>query len=165
MVNFSKMKLEISVNIGGLHLKNPVMPASGTFGYGLEYEEMVPLSQLSAIITKGLSLKPREGNPPPRIVETAGGVMNSVGLENIGIERFIKEELLGIKKHNIPIIVNIGGETVAEYEELAGILDKEGVEALEVNISCPNVQKGGAGVGRDPEIAGSVIERVRKRFN
>ncbi len=125
----------------------------------------MPLDQLSAIITKGLTLKPREGNSPPRIVETACGVLNSVGLENIGIERFIKEKLPRMRKHNIPIIVNIGGETAIEYEELANILDKEEVEALEVNISCPNVQKGGAVFGQDPEIAGSVIERVRKRFS
>lgn len=158
------MKSEISVNMGGLHLKNPVLPASGTFGYGLEYEELVPLNKLGAIITKGLTLKPREGNPPPRIVETASGVMNSVGLENIGIERFIKEELPKIRRHNIPVIVNIGGESQAEYEELANILDKESVEALEVNISCPNVEKGGASFGRDPKIAGEVIAKVRKAF-
>ncbi|MDI6752333.1 MAG: dihydroorotate dehydrogenase [bacterium] len=159
------MKPKIDLNIAGLYLKNPVLPASGTFGYGIEYEEMVPLDQLSAIITKGLTLKPREGNSPPRIVETACGVLNSVGLENIGIERFIKEKLPRIREHNIPVIVNIGGETAIEYEELAGILDKEEVEALEVNISCPNLQKGGAAFGNDPEIAGSVIERVRKRFS
>ena len=159
------MNPDITVNIGGLHLKNPVLPASGTFGYGIEYEDMVPLAEFSAIITKGLTLKPREGNPPTRIVETACGVLNSVGLENIGIERFIKEKLPKIRKHNIPIIVNIGGQTQAEYEELAGILDKEDVEALEVNISCPNVQKGGAVFGKDPEIAGSIIKKVRKRFS
>ncbi|MEK9149785.1 MAG: dihydroorotate dehydrogenase [Candidatus Desantisbacteria bacterium] len=157
--------MKLSVNIGGLHLKNPVLPASGTFGYGVEYEEMVPLGNLSAIITKGLTLKPKEGNSPPRIVETACGVLNSVGLENIGIERFIKEKLPKIRKHNIPVIVNIGGETQVEYEELAGILDKEDVEALEVNISCPNVEKGGAVFGKDPKIAGSIIEKVRKRFS
>ncbi|MFH0775610.1 MAG: dihydroorotate dehydrogenase [bacterium] len=159
------MNPDITVNIGGLHLKNPVLPASGTYGYGIEYEDMVPLAEFSAIITKGLTLKPREGNPPTRIVETACGVLNSVGLENIGIERFIKEKLPKIRKHNIPIIVNIGGQTQAEYEELAGILDKEDVEALEVNISCPNVQKGGAVFGKDPEIAGSIIKKVRKRFS
>ena len=159
------MNPEISVHIGGLHLKNPCLPASGTFGYGIEYEEIVPLDQLSAIITKGLTLKPRQGNPQTRIVETACGVLNSVGLENIGIEGFIKEKLPKIRKHNIPIIVNIGGETEAEYEELSGILNKEDVEALEVNISCPNVQKGGAVFGKDPKIAGSIIEKVRKRFS
>jgi dihydroorotate dehydrogenase (NAD+) catalytic subunit len=159
------MKLELSLNIGGLHLSNPVLPASGTFGYGIEYEEMVPLNQLSAIITKGLTLKPREGNKPSRIVETASGVLNSVGLENIGIEGFIKEKLPKVRKHNIPIIVNIGGETIAEYEELANILDTEDVEALEVNISCPNVQEGGASFGKDPKIAGLVLEKVRKRFS
>ncbi|MBU1261595.1 dihydroorotate dehydrogenase, partial [bacterium] len=141
------------------------LPASGTYGYGIEYEEMLPLDQLSAIITKGLTLKPRQGNPQTRIVETACGVLNSVGLENIGIEGFIKEKLPKIRKHNIPIIVNIGGETEAEYEELSGILNKEDVEALEVNISCPNVQKGGAVFGKDPKIAGSIIEKVRKRFS
>lgn len=159
------MKLELSVKIGELHLKGPVLPASGTFGYGIEYEKIVPLEELPAIITKGLTLKPKEGNPPPRIVETAGGAINSVGLENVGVERFVKEKLPQIRKYGIPIIANIGGETIAEYEELSGILNGEEVEALEVNISCPNLQKGGANFGKDPQIAGSIIEKVRKRFN
>ncbi len=153
-------KPDISVKIGNIILKNPVIPASGTFG--VEYEEIVPIAQLGAIITKGITLKPKEGNPPPRIFETQSGLLNSIGLENPGIDVFLKDIFPKYKKYNIPIIVNIAGESIEEYEELVGILDKE-VSGIEVNISCPNVARGGIEFGQDPKVVLSLVERVRKK--
>ncbi|MEW6680232.1 MAG: dihydroorotate dehydrogenase [bacterium] len=153
-------KPDLSVKIGNIALKNPVMPASGTFG--IEYEKIVPIDKLGAIITKGITLKPKEGNKPPRILETPSGLLNSIGLENPGVEAFLKDILPQLKKYNIPIIANIAGETIKEYEELGEILEKE-VSGIEVNISCPNVSKGGIEFGQEPKVVFSLVARIRKR--
>lgn len=153
---------DISVKIGNLTLKNPVIPASGTFG--IEYEDIVPIDRLGAIITKGMTLKPKEGNPPPRLFETQEGLLNSIGLENPGVDAFLKDVLPRLKKHNIPIIANIAGSSIGEYAELSQILDKE-VEGIEVNISCPNVRKGGLEFGQDPKVVFSLVKRVREATN
>jgi dihydroorotate dehydrogenase (NAD+) catalytic subunit len=156
----------LAVDIGGLVLKNPVMTASGTFGYGEEYASFVDLSFLGAIVVKGLSLAPREGNPPPRIMETASGMLNAVGLENVGVRAFVDEKLPLLREYDVPVIANILGDTVEEYCEVARILSEaEGVHALEVNISCPNVTRGGIGFGVDPGLASEVTEGVKKATN
>jgi len=155
--------MNLSVNIGRLKLKNPVMTASGTFGYGEEYAEFIDLSSLGAIVVKGLSLKPRKGNPPPRAVETPAGMLNAIGLQNIGIKAFIKDKLLFLKKFNTAVIVNFFGDTVEEYAEAAKHLtDTNGIHALEMNISCPNREAGWAVFGTDPEMTFKVVSRVRK---
>ncbi|MEW6103140.1 MAG: dihydroorotate dehydrogenase [bacterium] len=154
--------MELSVKIGNITLKNPVIPASGTFG--IEYEDIVPIDKLGAIITKGITLKPKEGNKPPRIFETRFGLLNSIGLENPGIDVFLKETLPRLKRYNIPIIANIAGESIEEYEELAKILNKE-VSGLEVNISCPNVAKGGIEFGQEPDVVFSLVSKIRKATN
>jgi len=148
----------------GLTLKNPVMTASGTFGYGQEFSPFIDLNQLGAIIVKGLSLAPSPGNPPPRIVETPCGMLNAIGLENIGLEAFISDKLPFLSQYNTPVIVNIYGKTINEYALLAEKLEKfEKVSALEVNISCPNVKAGGVAFGTDPDLAYSVIHAIRKK--
>ena len=153
----------LSVNLAGLRLKNPVMTASGTFGYGLEFAPYMDLSSIGAVITKGLSLEPRQGNPPPRIVETPCGMLNAIGLANVGVEAFISQKLPLLKKHKTRIIANIFGETVKEYAEVARALDNaEGVDAIEINISCPNVKKGGLAFGTEPKEAARVVSAVRK---
>ncbi len=152
----------MSVEIGGLKLKNPVMTASGTFGYGEEYADYVDLNQLGAIVVKGLSLKPRLGNPPPRIMETAGGMLNAVGLQNVGVDVFIKEKLPFLRQYDVAVIANIYGESTLEYSQVAKKLSQaEGVHALEVNVSCPNVKKGGLSFGSDPKAAAEVTRRVK----
>ena len=152
----------MSVEIGGLKLKNPVMTASGTFGYGEEYADYVDLNQLGAIVVKGLSLKPRLGNPPPRIMETAGGMLNAVGLQNVGVDVFIKEKLPFLRQYDVTVIANIYGESTLEYSQVAKKLSQaEGVHALEVNVSCPNVKKGGLSFGSDPKAAAEVTRRVK----
>lgn len=151
----------MGVNIGPLKLKNPVMTASGTFGYGEEYAGYVDLNKLGAIVVKGLSLKPRHGNPPPRIMETAGGMLNAVGLQNIGVDAFIGEKLPFLRRHDIAVIANIYGETYDEYKKVAKKLDAAaGVHALEINVSCPNVKKGGLSFGADPKNAARVTRVV-----
>lgn len=154
----------MAVNIGrGLIIKNPVMTASGTFGYGLEYEGLVELSRLGAVIVKGLSLKPRAGNPPPRITETPAGMLNAIGLQNIGIEAFLAEKLPLLKERRATIIANIYGETTEEFRQVARKLTGAGgIAALELNISCPNVQKGGAAFGSDPRMASEVTRAARE---
>ena len=144
-------------------MKNPVMTASGTFGYGEVYAPYVDLSLLGAVVVKGLSLRPRSGNPPPRIMETPSGMLNAVGLQNIGVEAFIEEKLPFLRSFRVPVIVNIFGESVEEYAEVAGILDRaDGVYGLEVNISCPNIKRGGITFGADPSAAAEVTKRVKK---
>ena len=161
-----KTDINLAVKIGSLKLKNPVMTASGTFGYGEEYADYVNLNMLGAIVVKGLSLKPRLGNPPPRIMETAGGMLNAVGLQNIGVEAFIAEKLPYLKKFDVAVIVNIYGETYAEYSKVAAKLSSvKGVHALEVNVSCPNVKKGGLSFGSDPKAAAEVTRRVKGETN
>ncbi len=155
--------MNLSVNIGKLKLKNPVMTASGTFGYGEEYAEFIDLSNLGAIVVKGLSLKPRKGNPPPRAVETPAGMLNAIGLQNIGIKAFIRDKLLFLKQFNTAVIVNFFGDTIEEYIEAARHLaDTNGIHALEMNISCPNREAGWAVFGTDPEMTFKVVSRVRK---
>jgi dihydroorotate dehydrogenase (NAD+) catalytic subunit len=153
----------LPVEIGGLCLKNPVITASGTFGYGLEFSPFLDLSLLGGIVVKGLSLKPRHGNPCPRIVETPCGMINSIGLQNIGVDAFINEKLPLLRRFKTSVIANIFGETVKEYSEVAKRLDRrEGLSAIEVNISCPNVKKGGMSFGGDPREAHKVISSVRR---
>ncbi|MFZ3072963.1 MAG: dihydroorotate dehydrogenase [Thermodesulfobacteriota bacterium] len=153
----------INVNLNGLKLKNPVMTASGTFGYGVEFSPHTNVSRLGGVVVKGLSLKPRQGNPPPRIVETPCGMLNAIGLQNVGVEAFINEKLPKLRKFKTAVIANIFGETLDEYAEVAKRLDgAEGVSALEINISCPNVRKGGMSFGVDPLEAAKVVEIVRK---
>ena len=152
----------LSVEIGRLRLRNPVMTASGTFGYGEEYAPYVNLSRLGAIVVKGLSLKPRMGNPPSRIVETPCGMLNAVGLQNVGVNAFIREKLPFLTQFDLPVIANIFGESVEEYVKVAEILSQaSGVHALEVNISCPNVKKGGIAFGANPDMAADVTRRVK----
>jgi dihydroorotate dehydrogenase (NAD+) catalytic subunit len=159
-------KPDMKVNIGSLELKNPVMTASGTFGYGKEFDSLVNLHRLGAIIAKGISLLPMQGNPPPRIAETACGMLNAIGLENVGLERFLTEKLTFLKSIDTPLIVNILGDTVEDYEQLAKQLDdEEKVAAVEVNISCPNVKQGGVAFGTDPDMAHAVTKAVCRHFS
>ncbi|MBM3143070.1 MAG: dihydroorotate dehydrogenase [Chloroflexi bacterium] len=146
----------------GLRLVNPVITASGTFGYGIEYSELIDVQMLGAIVCKGTTLKPREGNPQPRLVETASGVLNSVGLENVGIEAVIKEKAPVWAKWRVPVIVNIAGETIDQYEEIAARLEGvAGVSGIEVNISCPNIASGGMEFGTNPKAATEVAAAVK----
>ncbi len=162
----TKTSVNMAVNLGRFQLKNPVMTASGTFGYGEEYAEYVDLNRLGAIVVKGLSLKPRLGNPPPRIMETAGGMLNAIGLQNIGVDAFIAEKLPFLQKFDVKVIANIYGETYAEYIKVAKKLSlAKGVHALEINISCPNVKKGGVSFGSDPKTAAEVTRRVKDETN
>lgn len=155
--------ISMSVKIGTLKLKNPVMTASGTFGYGGEYADYVDLNKLGAIVVKGLSLKPRAGNPPPRIMETPSGMLNAVGLQNIGVHTFIEEKLPILRKYDTNVIANIYGETYDEYKKVAQKLTSaKGVHALEVNISCPNVRKGGLSFGADLKSAAAVTRKVKE---
>lgn len=152
---------DLSVKLGPLELKNPVMAASGTFGYGEEYDSLMDVDLLGAIIVKGLSLKPKAGNPPPRIVETPCGMLNAIGLANIGLEAFMKEKLPWVESLDTEVIVNIYGHSIDEYGELASALKGvDGISALEVNISCPNVEWGGMAFGADPDISARVTEKV-----
>lgn len=156
------MKPDLSVEIAGLKLRNPVIPASGTFGYGEEFSEYVDFATIGAFVTKGLSLKPRAGNPTPRIVETPGGMLNAIGLQNVGIEAFIAKKLPFIRTAEAPAIANFFGNTPEEYAELAARLDTlPEIAALEVNISCPNVKQGGIVFGTDPVCAASVTAACR----
>lgn len=156
------MKPDMSVEIAGLKLRNPVMTASGTFGYGEEFSQYVDLEKIGAFVTKGLSLKPRAGNPTPRIVETPGGMLNAIGLQNVGIDAFIQKKVPFLRSVNTPAIANFFGYTPDEYAELASRLDAiPEVSALEVNISCPNVKQGGIVFGTDPNCAASVVAACR----
>jgi dihydroorotate dehydrogenase (NAD+) catalytic subunit len=154
---------DLRVNIGSLELQNPVMTASGTFGYAREFEHLVNLHRLGGIIVKGISLEPRPGNPPQRIAETPCGMLNAIGLQNVGVDRFITEKIPYLKGIGVPVVVNILGDSVNEYqlitERLVGV---EGIAALEVNISCPNVKKGGVAFGSQPKLAAAVTEAVKK---
>jgi len=144
-------------------MKNPVMVASGTFGFGKEYSDLIDLNMLGAIVTKGTSLEPWEGNPPDRIAETPAGMLNAIGLQNDGVESLITEKIPWLLKFDVPVIVNIVGTTADEYVEVARRLDGvEGVAGVEVNISCPNVKEGGIAFGTDPAMAAEVVAAVRK---
>jgi len=154
---------KLNTEIAGIKLKNPVMVASGTFGYGEEASKFIDLDRLGAIVTKTITLEPREGNPPPRICETASGMMNSIGLQNKGVKDFIENRLPFLSKFKTPVIANIAGESAKEYGELAKILNKEPlVKGLEINISCPNVSKGGMYFCFDPKATAELVKTVRK---
>jgi len=156
----------LAVDIAGIKLKNPVMPASGTFGYGEEYAPYLDLERLGAIVTKGLSLKPKAGNPTPRIAETVSGMLNAIGLQNVGIDAFIEYKLPFLREVNTPVIVNFFGNTLEEYGEVAKRLsDIPEIAGLELNISCPNVKKGGIVFGTDPKAAAEVVSLVKKNSN
>ncbi len=155
--------MNLSVNLGKLKLENPVIAASGTFGYGGEYSEFIDLGKLGAVTVKGLSLRPREGNPPPRIIETPAGMLNAVGLQNIGIDNFIKSKLPFLRQFKTRVIVNFFGDSITEYAEAAAVLSAaKGIHALEMNISCPNKQAGWSIFGTDPKVTFSVVSAVRK---
>lgn len=158
-----RKELIMAIDVAGIRMKNPVMVASGTFGFGREYGRFYDLNKLGAIVVKGLTLKPRAGNPPPRLIETPAGLLNSIGLENPGVEGFIHSELPFLRGFDLPIIVNIAGDTVRDYAQLAAILDDvEGIAGIEVNISCPNVKAGGMAFGASPDLAYEVVRGVKK---
>ena len=154
---------DLRVEIGGLRLDNPLIAASGCFGYGVEYAEVVDLETLGAIAVKGLFLEERDGHPPPRIVETPSGMLNAIGLQGIGARRFVDEKLPLLRDHGAVVIVNICGTTVDEYADLARLLsDAEGVAALELNISCPNIKEGGITFGCSVQGTHDVVHAVRR---
>ncbi len=153
----------LAVQLGPLRLKNPVMSASGTFGYAREYSNFFDLRRLGAVVVKGISLEPRAGNPPPRLVETPAGMINAIGLENVGAERFLSDKLPFLRDLDVPVIVNIFGVTIEEYGALAARLSgAPGIAALEINVSCPNVKEGGMVFGADPAMTARVVEAVRR---
>lgn len=154
--------MNLSVRIGKLTLKNPVTAASGTFGYGEEHAEFYDLGRLGAVVMKGITLRPMEGNPPPRVYETPCGMLNAVGFQNVGVRKFIKEKLPFIRKFDTRAIANILGTTPAEYVRLARELDGAGIDAIELNVSCPNVKKGGIAFCAEPRMLGRLVEKVRE---
>lgn len=153
---------DLEVNIAGISFKNPVLAASGTFGFGREYSEYFDLSRLGGISVKGLTPLPRKGNPPPRIAETPAGILNSVGLQNPGVHAFIENEIPFLRKYDTKIIANAAGNTAEEYESMAEILSESDVDAIELNLSCPNVSEGCMIFGSTREGIGKVVSRVRK---
>ncbi len=155
---------DLSVEIAGIKMKNPVMLASGTCGYGRELADLFPLSRLGGIMVKGTTLEPRPGNPVPRILEGSAGVINSVGLQNPGVEKVVNREIPWISQQGLAVLVNIAGRTVEDYAVMAVRLDEvPGIDGLEVNISCPNVASGGFAFGTDAKVAASLVKAVRKR--
>lgn len=161
-ISMNENKPVLEANIAGITFKNPVIAASGTFGFGREYCEYFDLSRLGGISVKGLTLLPRKGNKPPRIAEAASGVINSVGLQNPGVRAFIDKEIPFLRKYDTKIIANMAGNTVDEYEELAGILSNSDVDAIELNLSCPNVKEGCMIFGSTPKGVSTVASVVRK---
>jgi dihydroorotate dehydrogenase (NAD+) catalytic subunit len=154
--------IDLSVKVGELTLRNPVLTASGTFGYGLEYDDLYDVAELGGICTKGLSLEPRAGNRPPRICETAAGMLNAIGLANVGVEEFCAEKLPKLRQRGVTVIPNIFGTNVEQFVSLAERFNGEkGIAALELNISCPNVEHGGLAFGIDPQTAAEVTAAVR----
>jgi dihydroorotate dehydrogenase (NAD+) catalytic subunit len=157
------MSVDLSVQVGSLRLSNPVLTASGTFGYALEYDDFFDVTELGGICTKGLSLLPRPGNRPDRIAETAAGMLNAIGLANVGVEAFCTEKLPILRARKVTVIANVFATTVEDFVALARRIDREeGVAAVELNVSCPNVDKGGLEFGVDPAAAARVTEAVRK---
>lgn len=157
------MAVGLEVALGRLRLRNPIMVAAGTFGYGLEYRDLVDLTQLGAVVTKSLTLAPRMGNPPPRVVETPAGMLNAIGLQNDGVDAFILETLPRLREYDTPIIASVAGETLQEYVQVAEKLSRaEGVAALELNLSCPNQARGGMEFGVSPELTAQVVAAVRQ---
>ena len=155
--------VDLSVQIGALRLRNPILAASGTFGYGLEFAHLVDLNRLGGFVTKGLSREPIEGAPAPRLCETPSGMLNAVGLQNIGVRAFVAEKLPVLRKYNTAIVANVFGYSQEDYVEVIRVLeDAEGLTAYELNISCPNVKRGGAQFGNDPVLAAEVVGAARK---
>lgn len=154
--------MNLNVDLAGISLKNPVMTASGTFGSGEEFSEFVDLNRLGAVVTKGVALVPWEGNPTPRIAETYGGMLNAVGLQNPGIDLFIKRDIPFLKKFDTKIIVNVCGKTAADYCEVVKRLADQPVDFLEINISCPNVKEGGIAFGQNPKQVEQITKEVKK---
>jgi len=153
---------DLKVKVGKVTFKNPVLVASGTFGYGEEYSELFDLNQLGGIVTKSITLNPREGNPPPRTCETPSGMLNSIGLANVGVESFVKEKLQFFRKFKTKVIVNVAGSTRDEYLKVVEKLNRaKGIDMLEMNISCPNVKEGGMAFGSDPESAYRCVKSIR----
>jgi dihydroorotate dehydrogenase (NAD+) catalytic subunit len=156
------MNPDLAVDVGTLRLKNPVLTASGTFGYGLEYDDFFDVAELGGICTKGLSIEPRAGNAPDRICETAAGMLNAIGLANVGVEAFCRDKLPTLRRRGVTVIANVFATTVEDFTRLALRLDGEGgVAAIELNVSCPNVDKGGLEFGCDPAAAARVTSAVR----
>ncbi|MCH7515636.1 MAG: dihydroorotate dehydrogenase [Bacteroidetes bacterium] len=154
--------IDLSVNIGSLKLRNPVILASGTVGYGDEISEFTDLNTIGGIVTKSLSLKPRKGNPPQRIVETHAGMLNAIGLANVGVEEFVKSKIPFLNTFDVPLICNIAASTIEEYVECTKILTAENIiDAFEINVSCPNVKEGGLEFGNDVKAVGRITEKVR----
>ncbi len=154
---------ELSVALGELRLANPVLSASGTFGYGLEFAAIADLDRFGGLVTKGLSLEPILGNPPPRICETRAGMLNSIGLQNIGIESFLRDVLPGLAAYRPRVVVNLFGTTADEYRRLAARVESEaGIAAIELNVSCPNVKRGGIQFGHDPDLLAELVRGVRE---
>ncbi len=159
------MKPDLSVKIGTLEMKNPVMTASGTFGYGSEYADLIDVERLGAVVVKGIMVDPWEGNETPRMLEVKGGLLNAIGLQGPGVEGFVSDYLPFFENVDVPLIVNIWGRTVHEYADVAAKLsDCPRIGALELNISCPNIKKGGLAFGTDPDSARTVIESVRSVY-
>lgn len=153
----------LKVALGPLTLKNPVLAASGTFGYGVEHEGIVDLGALGGIVSKGLYMEPRDGNPTPRIVETPSGLLNAIGLQGVGVRAFVRDVLPRLSRHDTAVVVNVCGDTVEEYAEVTRVLDgAPGVAGVEINISCPNVKKGGLAFGGDPRMTAEVVCAVRR---
>jgi dihydroorotate dehydrogenase (NAD+) catalytic subunit len=159
----SAVAADLSVNIGALRLRNPILAASGTFGYGLEFAHLVDLNRLGGFVTKGLSREPIEGAPAPRLYPTASGMLNAVGLQNVGVRAFVAEKLPVLRKFDTAVIANVFGCTLEEYVEVIRVLeDAEGLAGYELNISCPNVKKGGMQFGSDPSLVSEVVGAARK---
>jgi dihydroorotate dehydrogenase (NAD+) catalytic subunit len=155
--------VDLRVSVGTLSLKNPIIAASGTFGYGIEFAHLVDLHRLGGIVVKGLSIEPMAGAPAPRMRETVGGMINAIGLQNIGVRAFVAEKLPQLRQYETAIIANVFGHTVAEYVEVVRVLeDAEGLAAYELNISCPNVERGGAEYGTTPALTAEVVEAARE---
>ncbi|HEY8487538.1 MAG TPA: dihydroorotate dehydrogenase [Thermaerobacter sp.] len=154
--------MSLAVRLGPLTLKNPIVTAAGTFGYGREAAAFYPLDRLGAVTVKGLSLEPWPGNPPPRAVETPAGMLNAIGLQNPGVDRFVQHDLPWLRRFDVPVIANVVGKTAEEYVAVARRLDAAGVDALELNLSCPNVKAGGLEFGRDPQVAARLVQAVRR---
>ncbi len=153
----------LAVDFAGIRLKNPLVAASGTFGYGVEYEGILDLSKLGGLVSKGLYMTPRDGNPTPRLAETPSGLLNAIGLQGVGVRAFARDVLPRLARHDTAVFVNVCGDSVEEYAEVAAVLeDAPGVAGLEVNISCPNVKKGGLAFGNDPAMTHAVVAAVRK---
>jgi dihydroorotate dehydrogenase (NAD+) catalytic subunit len=158
--------VDLRVSVGSLHLQNPIIAASGTFGYGIEFASIVDLNRLGGLVVKGLSLEPMAGAPSPRICETPGGMVNAIGLQNIGVRAFVSEKLPGLRRFNTAVIANVFGKTISEYVEVIRILeDAEGVAAYELNISCPNVESGGIEYSTDPKLTAAVVSAARRTAN